>query len=367
MPPISGKNLINYRSGLNADIISTIHKNFAEARRMTVDVAKELKGADAYDSAYNVWRFLKNNIKYAADPSSLQMVRMPNRLVASGTGDCKSYSLFTAAVLSNMGYPVGFRYASYSTSPIPSHVYVFTKDENGKEIIIDAVWNGPFNTQKPYTHKKDYIMQIATLSGVYGPRRDKRKAKRAAKAEKRGGAKGVKRYALAGPRNAFLALIRLNARSVATNLQKQIDKNPDKVKSWWNKLGGDFNKLKSATAKGSKKRRLGGFDDQYAVAVNGIGEAVTAASLLAAAAPIVIAVTKFLKQNGAGDADTSSLAEEAGSALEETGQEALPDNLDNIRTADSEGGFLSSTGGKIALGAGVLALAYFATKGKKSK
>lgn len=158
------KKTIITENGLNRDIITAIHKALPKAKEEVKNVAIKFKGNTRLQTAQNIWNYLKT-LKYIKDPAGYQFIKLPRKL-ASSYGDCKSYSLLTAAILQNLELPVVFRYASYDDNdPTPSHVYVVTKDENGKEIIIDGVYN-KFNKEVPYKHKTDYTMQIAVINGV---------------------------------------------------------------------------------------------------------------------------------------------------------------------------------------------------------
>jgi hypothetical protein len=132
--------------------------------------------------------------------------------------------------------------------------------------------------------------------------RDERKADRERKRDERkkgreGKPNRLKKIALAIPRNAFLGLIRLNFRGLATRLSNQIKKDPAKVRAMWLRLGGDPEKLFTPVEKGAKKKRLLGAEENFML-INGVGEAATATTLLASAAPIIAVVAKFLKQAG---------------------------------------------------------------------
>lgn len=165
MPPVEGRRTVNHHFALNHNIIDTLHKNYWIALKQTEKIAPKFKGHDAEDTARNIWKFLKEQIRYVKDDSESQDIRLPNRFVADGYGDCKSYSLFAASILGNLGLPVIFRYASYRDNPTPTHVYVYTFDNEGNQIIIDGVYSR-FNSQKPFKFKKDYKMRVSTLSGL---------------------------------------------------------------------------------------------------------------------------------------------------------------------------------------------------------
>jgi hypothetical protein len=156
-----GKTTVNHINGWNSDIITTIHNNVPAATKQMKEVAQTFNKGNEMETARAIWNFLKKEIKYVKDPDGYQNIKLPGRFVATGSGDCKSYSLFTASILENLNIPYSFRYTSYGINPTPQHVYIVT--DSG--IIIDGVWN-KFNSEKAYTSKKDYKMKIQTLSGI---------------------------------------------------------------------------------------------------------------------------------------------------------------------------------------------------------
>lgn len=166
------KETVNVVDANNADIITVLEKNFPVAVGQTKDFAKKFKSASAGEAALKVWDFVKRNIKYQRDDDEKQAIRLPNRFVNDRTGDCKSYALFIASVLQNLGYTVAFRYTSYNrNNPKPSHVYVYLPDDG---IVVDGVYNY-FNKEKPYVYKYDHVManesinmEVVTLSDNVG-------------------------------------------------------------------------------------------------------------------------------------------------------------------------------------------------------
>jgi hypothetical protein len=89
---------------------------------------------------------------------------------------------------------------------------------------------------------------------------------------------------LAPSRTAFLGLVRLNALKLANKIVEAEMKSPGKVQSLWKKLGGDWNVLKNTVNAGSKAGKLSGLGDP------------TVATAIASATPILVAVTKLLKE-----------------------------------------------------------------------
>lgn len=199
-----------------------------------------------------------------------------------------------------------------------------------------------------------------TIGGIGAKGRGKRKLKKLLKKVGTGvkkAFKGLKTVTLAPARNAFLSLIRLNLRGLASKLSRV---NQSKLMKLWDRFGGKRSSLQKAISKGKqkrpllggkgrggvRKRRVSGFYDGdmrildvFNKPIRGIGvqpmepdygpigpmqegsgtgtaaagaaaagaaalaasnpaTGATAASIIAAAAPILIAVTKLLKKEG---------------------------------------------------------------------
>lgn len=321
MPIASGRIHLENSDALNSDIIEAIHKNFKPAVSQTKNIAHDFKGRTAQETAYKIWKFLREDITYKKDPEGKQLIRLPSRFLADGTGDCKSYSLFTASILANLRLPVCFRYVSYGITPIPTHVYVVTTDSSGNEIIIDGVYKY-FDKQKKYTFKKDYCMKVYTLSGHDDITVEPLGGffQNVGKAIKNVGQKvgqGVKTVGLAPGRGAFLGLLLLNVHGFATKLAKAIQKDSNKVRGVWEKLGGRYSELQNAVNKGKTKKQIFG--------IEGIGVIDPAtATAIATAAPIIAAIVSLLKSMNLNDAQAEQVLNQAkNDYTAQTGQDAV--------------------------------------------
>lgn len=290
------KKRLNKQGALNEDIVQAIESALPAARKQVVNISAQFRGDTTAETAHNIWKFLKKNIKYTKDGGAEQLVRLPGRFVYDGKGDCKSYSLFTAAVLSDLNLPVAFRYASYSDSTIPSHIYTVTKDENGKEIIVDAVWKY-FNSEKKPRYKFDHPMNVYTLTGIESEdigrtRRRRRRFK---------GLSFAKKLAFAPNRRAFRTLVAVNLFGLAKKLKRMNDRNPGTLKKFWEKrLGGKYSELMKSVKKGYNhyakrhhKARMNGVSQWE----QPLGIAPALAAVIAAAAPITTAIITLLKKN----------------------------------------------------------------------
>lgn len=160
---------VRYRDGLTVDIIETVLYADTKAAWYTQLFAPTLKKKTLIETCKNIWHFVKSQIPYKLDPEGQQWIKSPGRLWQDRSGDCKSFSIFTGSCLRNLGIPYGYRFSSYSSvNPQPTHVYVYVPLANGKEIILDSVWTGPFNTEKKYTYKQDKLMSRISYLGSVG-------------------------------------------------------------------------------------------------------------------------------------------------------------------------------------------------------
>ena len=155
---------IQYRVGAtNKDLQRAIEAAVPAAVVQMKYQSNQFRGLSEKETAKKIFDFLKTQVHYKVD-SDNQKIKLPSALLREREGDCKSYALFTAAVLSNLKIPYKFCYASYNPyDRTPEHIYVVTN--NGT--IIDAVW-GTFNSEKKASYKFYKPMNISYISGIRG-------------------------------------------------------------------------------------------------------------------------------------------------------------------------------------------------------
>lgn len=150
----------------NSELQNAIEAAVPQAVEQTKNIASRYKGKTEQETCKKIFDYLKNQIHYKADGKE-QQVRLPSGLMRTLQGDCKSYALFTSAILTNLSIPHALCYTSYDEKdPTPTHIYVITK--NG--CIIDAVY-GKFNAEKKPTFKKLKNMNISYIAGLRGKKR----------------------------------------------------------------------------------------------------------------------------------------------------------------------------------------------------
>lgn len=274
-------------------------------------ICMHFNAATPYQIGYKIWQFLKDNVRYKVEPDSRQMLKSPSAIIAPGTSsDCKNYSLFTGGVLAALGrkgmqIPFCYRFSSYRiTERTPQHVFVVMYPNTNHEIWCDAVLSR-YNDHKSYYYKIDKTpnMSLIALAGVdemfsIGKKGDKRrKFFQKLKNDIKKAGKFVLRYGAAVPRNSFLEMVKLNVRSLATNLKKVNDKDPGKVRKFWENLGGNYSRLNKQIEHGAKQRRLGAADDAAMIGM----DPATLSALIAAGATIAAVAIKQLGIGGKDD------------------------------------------------------------------
>ena len=152
----------------NFQLQRAIEAALPAAVAQTKDLAKNFKGSTEKKSCEKIFNFLMSNIQYKVDGDN-QKIKLPSAFMREKSGDCKSYSLFTGAILTNLKIPFNFTYASYKpTDKTPEHIYVTTKSG----CIIDAVY-GKFNAEKKPSYKYQKSMNISYISGIGNMRSEK--------------------------------------------------------------------------------------------------------------------------------------------------------------------------------------------------
>lgn len=243
---------VTYKAGAdNKDIRNLLVKLVPAAKAQTVEFSKQFKGRTETETCKKIFAYLCQ-LNYVADGGE-QVIKLPSALIAKKTGDCKSYSLLTAGILENLKIPYQFVYASYSSNPIPGHVYVTT--QNG--CIIDAVY-GKFNQEKNPTYKYKENMNVRYMAGINSGNSPDQIGKCG---DRYAGISGtpLRTVLLAPGRGIFLGLVKKNRDGMATKLANLQAKDPAKLKKQWEKIGGRWSKLVSAIKVGSAKppKKLG--------------------------------------------------------------------------------------------------------------
>ena len=257
-----GQNISIKQNASNEQLQSCLEKALPGAVAQTKNIAPQFKGATDSDTCRKIFDFLLKKVKYDKDGFT-QKIKYPSALLREGRGDCKSYSLFTAAILKNLNIPFRWTYASYTPGvKTPGHVYITT--DSG--CIIDCVW-GKFNSEKQPYNKFYKSMNISYISGCE-PAMGATVAggiiknvgagiKKAATSVSSGAAvAAIKGATLAPGRNLFRLIVQNNMDGIASKLAKM---NQQQILDLWKKVGGDPGKIGADIRNGASKpaKKLG--------------------------------------------------------------------------------------------------------------
>ncbi len=255
-PSFQGIDVVYKSQADNKDIRDLLVNLVPQAKAQMKEFSKTFRGRNSKETCKKIFDYIKSNFTYVADGGE-QIIKLPSALLKKRVGDCKSYSLFTASILENLKIPYKFVYTSYNSNPIPQHVYVVTEEG----CIIDAVY-GIFNKEKKPTYRYTQDMNVRYMAGIGCAdcnngmgltiiSKEKRQQAAAAvkSAVKKTGAALVT-GSLASGRLLFLTMVKKNLDGFATKLQK-VDVN--KLKTSWEKAGGNYATLVSAIKEGASK------------------------------------------------------------------------------------------------------------------
>ena len=98
-----------------------VMKNIISAYPLAVE---QVAGAFSkqFRNPYEIWRFCRSHFRYLRDDDQRQEIKLPSASVRVRLNDCKSYSLFIAAVARALGYKVAFRFGG-NTKGKYSHIW----------------------------------------------------------------------------------------------------------------------------------------------------------------------------------------------------------------------------------------------------
>ena len=157
-PDFKSKFITNGQSAqeIAALIVKGIRKSYPQGKK----ICSEFIGSNQKETCYNVWEFLRNNVKYKAEPASDQTVKTIARIYHDRkTGnDCKHFTTFVSTILLCLNIPVKLRLVSFDPfNRTPTHIYAVAII-NGKEVPVDAVINKFGANPDNVRYKKDILL-----------------------------------------------------------------------------------------------------------------------------------------------------------------------------------------------------------------
>ncbi|MCF6365286.1 MAG: transglutaminase-like domain-containing protein [Bacteroidales bacterium] len=133
IPEASGKTFVIGTGGIDLTI-ETILKTVKQNTDALKEFAEAIQGNTLEQTAYNIWHFIKTNIKYVKDKPLTEEIRTPQRTLADKIGDCDDYSIFAATILKALAYEPFFYIVAFNGAENYGHIYVGVDN-----LIIDGV------------------------------------------------------------------------------------------------------------------------------------------------------------------------------------------------------------------------------------
>lgn len=301
LPPYRAKVVTLARHQDTDDIVQNMLRYHKMYRLDYDQISAQFLAATPRKTLKNVYDFLKENVKYRIEPETRQTLKSPAAIVATGrtTGsDCKNYALFICGVAESLTrtgkqkIPCAYRFASYKWyDEQPQHVFAVAFPDTDREIWIDPVLP-EFDQRKTYNHATDKKMSLVGISGtgnggqVGGIKDLFGKVKNA-----------VLTVAASPARLAFLTMVKNNVFALADKFAQVMRIAPADTQQFWQRQGGDYNKLIDAVSEGAGRPFKVDISLQTA-----------AVAPIVPASPILVQATKFLKSYGIQTAEIEGAA-----------------------------------------------------------
>lgn len=389
--PYDGKRTTIVDNHKLPDIINAMTKYHKIHRGVYDGISEQYWQGNAKDTARLLFDFCKKYITTRTESDQKQSIKGPGRFLNDGHGDCKHYASYINGVLDSLarkGYPVSSNYRFTADTPGDDvhHVFVVVRDGN-QEYQVDPILSS-FNQRPQFYNVKD-INMLEYLSGTQNGigysndgvgnfldklkhsiqvntaniKKDVKKVEHGISVDAHNAAHAVAtgaknaghalavnaanagkfalKVAVSPARNAFLALLDINAFNMARRLHDtmQVPAQAAELRNEWTKMGGDYGKLQSAVNNGYKHYQKHGN-----AAVKGcyIGRAfvgfepTTTASMMALAAAIIAALSRFLKPSAGEQHDMAAAATTGGAALLKNATGTVDANIDNQATTTGD-------------------------------
>lgn len=138
-----------------SDITNQLRRAEKQSREASKKLAQHFYTGDPKNTAFRVWRFLRKEIQYKAEPSTNQNAKTINRFLSDGFGDCKHYATTIVGILNQIpGVKAWFTLVGQNKDlKKPNHAYASALI-NGEIITIDPCRNH-FDSEADYFYKWD--------------------------------------------------------------------------------------------------------------------------------------------------------------------------------------------------------------------
>jgi hypothetical protein len=128
-------------NAISQDLVREICRAYLIAVDQTKNIAQKFAAPTPEESAKKIWLFLRNEITYEKDKANSQQLFLPSSFLHLKKGDCKSFAICTAAILTNLKIKNKFVLTSYSNAERPSHIYNCFRNSNFQRVPLDGCYS----------------------------------------------------------------------------------------------------------------------------------------------------------------------------------------------------------------------------------
>lgn len=104
------------------------------------EIVKGVTSGDYASEVLAIHYWVCQHIRYIPDPTNVELVKDPQRLIETGSGDCDDIATLCAALLMAIGKHAAFMLVAFKGAPLPSHVFAVVQTPNGW-VPVDPVAN----------------------------------------------------------------------------------------------------------------------------------------------------------------------------------------------------------------------------------
>lgn len=133
------------------------------------NICQKVTSGDYASEVLALTYWVCQNTRYVSDPTDVELVKDPERLIQTGSGDCDDIAVLCAALLMAIGKRVAFMMVAFKNNPMPSHIFAVVQTPNGW-VPVDPVANR-VTPQMLKDATRKWIVPItdgAVAGGAYG-------------------------------------------------------------------------------------------------------------------------------------------------------------------------------------------------------
>ena len=84
LPPFNNSKILIKKNQSVNDIIKALNVAHNQYKNDYDKIALQFLGHSNKQTAYNIWKFLKKNVPYKAEPESMQTIKSPSAIIKTG-------------------------------------------------------------------------------------------------------------------------------------------------------------------------------------------------------------------------------------------------------------------------------------------